>query len=624
MKDLYLGYRVAGTKVDDKPDVGDHTGIVQNNLVVFSFDGVYAEIAQSIITNKKLKCDLAKLNDTLYVILVKPKTFEWIDEGHNTSGLLNKLSNELPLKVTETKIIECLVNGERVEDEIEEETELKFIQTYDELDDVPVYLLPLTKSKLYFTDEGTNSNTEMHKHIATLQRSGYKTSQIAEILNTINDHVLVNKIPEDILRNMTSEESFCEEDFFGERGKFLHHVFGDYLLANCDVMLIDEQLNIYTRDKVYKADTIEIERVMLDKIPALKDSQRKEVYKYMVLQCKRRGCYSPANLIGLKDEILNVETMERLPYSPDHVIANKIEYNYDPTAYSAVVDKVLDNVSCNDKKMRALLEEIIGYTLYRDNEMQTSFFLTGYGGNGKSKYLDMIKTLLGKKNFVSLELKDLEDKYLPAQLHGKLANIGDDISAKFFENSSIYKKLVTGESFPAQHKYGQPFELDSYATLLFCANEMPAVNDRTDGFSRRLAIVPFDAKFSKSDKDFDPFLKHKLATDEAMNYLLKLAIEGLLRVLKNAGFTQVERCDVEKQKFMQDNNPILCWLETEPDIINRNTTSVYQVYKMWCDDNGVKPMKLINVSRELATHLNLKTQPKKSKDGISYRIYVEK
>ena len=43
----------------------------------------------------------------------------------------------------------------------------------------------------------------------------------------------------------------------------------------------------------------------------------------------------------------------------------------------------------------------------------------------------------------------------------------------------------------AQRKYGQPFELESYATQIFCANELPPVNDRTDGFSRRLNIIPY-------------------------------------------------------------------------------------------------------------------------------------
>ena len=69
---------------------------------------------------------------------------------------------------------------------------------------------------------------------------------------------------------------------------------------------------IYTRDNVYSNDQDDFERAMLDKIPSLTDRQRKEVYKYVVLKCTKKGKYSNPKYIGLRDYILDIETIRIL------------------------------------------------------------------------------------------------------------------------------------------------------------------------------------------------------------------------------------------------------------------------------------------------------------------------
>ena len=254
--------------------------------------------------------------------------------------------------------------------------------------------------------------------------------------------------------------------------------------------------------------------------------------------------------------------------------------------------------------------------------MQVCFILTGEGSNGKSTILNCIKHLVGKQNYTSLDLRELEDTFKPAELYNKLANIGDDISAKFLESSSVFKKCVTGESFVVARKYGQPFELESYATQIFCANELPQVKDKSDGFSRRLVIVPFNAKFSKTDSDYDPFIEDKLMDDEAISYLLKIAVEGLQRVLYNKSFTKSDKGENEKNTYMVSNNNVLEWLEEEPDIENNSVTDVYMAYQVWCTKNGCQPVKKLNFSKEIKKQLQLASTPR-SIDGKSVRVYVK-
>ena len=156
--------------------------------------------------------------------------------------------------------------------------------------------------------------------------------------------------------------------------------------------------------------------------------------------------------IGLKSKIYDIETESLIDYNPKIVLKNRIPYDYDPNAYDPVTDDVINKVTCQDEKLRMLLEEMIGYCLYRKKSFGKTFFLTAGGENGKSTFLDMIKKMLGRENTSSLEPADFEKRFVNAQLFGKLANIGDDISSNYRDNSSIFKKLVTGDSIMVENK----------------------------------------------------------------------------------------------------------------------------------------------------------------------------
>jgi len=188
------------------------------------------------------------------------------------------------------------------------------------------------------------------------------------------------------------------------------------------------------------------------------------------------------------------------------------------------------------------------------------------------------------------------------------------------ETSSVFKKVVTGETFMVQKKYGQPFEMENYSTQIFCANSLPPVNDRTDGFTRRIIIIPFNARFNSTDGDYDPFIEDKLLTDESINYILKLAIDGLRRVLFNKQFTKSSKGELEKSEYIKSNNNVLEWLDDNPKIENESVSSVYLAYQVWATRNGYHGVKKSNLSKELKKELGLESTPQYT-EGKTIRVY---
>jgi putative DNA primase/helicase len=139
-----------------------------------------------------------------------------------------------------------------------------------------------------------------------------------------------------------------------------------------------------------------------------------------------------------------------------------------------------------------------------------------------------------------------------------------------------------------------------------------------------MVIIPFNATFSKSDPDYDPYIVWKLKDTAVMEYLCKVGVEGLKRVLENHGFTQSKKVDAEIKEYTEYNNPILLFLaETETDeIINQETRLVHSQYELFCNDNGFQSMGLATFSKEINRQLDCQTISKRI-NGKRVRIFVK-
>jgi putative DNA primase/helicase len=331
---------------------------------------------------------------------------------------------------------------------------------------------------------------------------------------------------------------------------------------------------------------------------------------------------APANYIAFNNGIYNLLTDSMEDFGPDIVITNKIPFDYNPDAYSEICDKTFNKLACQDKRIRMLLEECIGYCFYRRNELRKSIILTGEKENGKSTFLSMLERLLGKGNITNLDLKELGDRFKTAQLFGKLANIGDDIGSEFIPNPAIFKKLSAGNSVNAEFKGDDPFDFSSYAKLIFSANDIPRIKDKSGAVLSRLVIIPFNARFSANDPDFDPYIKYKLITAEVMEYLIQIGIQGLKRILTNQKFTTSEKVEKALSEYEENNNPILLFFKDEPKVYDESTTAVYQQYYSFCIANNYTPMSNIEFSKQVKKFYNVEIVNRTIR-GKRFRIFKE-
>lgn len=495
----------------------------------------------------------------------------------------------------------------------------------EEAQQLPRWLFPV-KSKMEFLnmETGDGRNQGLFNYILTLQSNDFSVEEARETIRIINKFVLKVPLSDDEIETVLRDDAFKKPVFF-VGSTFLFDKFATFLKNNNHIIKINNQLHIY-KNGIYISGLAEIEAEMIQHIPGLNRAKRTEVLAYLDILIRENSKAEDANLIAFENGLYNIVDDSFVEFTPEHIITNKIRWKYNPEAYSELADKTLNKIACNDPQIRALLEEAIGYCFYRRNELGKAFILTGDKSNGKSTFLSMVQCLLGDENISSLDLKELGDRFKTAEMFGKLANIGDDIGDEFIANPAIFKKLVTGERVSAERKGQNPFEFNNYSKLLFSANNIPRIKDKTGAVQRRLTIIPFDARFSADDPDFNPYIKHLLKTDEVMEYLINLGIAGLKRVLLNRKFTGSTKVQKAMDEYEENNNPIIGFFreceDEEFQIENEPTNVVYKRYQEYCLANSLQPMSNIEFSKQVNRILNMRVE-NKWLNGKKHRIFIK-
>lgn len=567
----------------DVEKLNSYGAVLDDDIIQIDVDDYeQSEILYSIVKSENIQCNILKTS--------RGKHFYFINTNidRRKQGYTTALGIKVDVGLgSQNAVIPIKVDGK----------ERKWLKEVEEMDYLPSWLVPLDKKSIDFTkmEEGDGRNQTLFNYILRLQSAALSKEQIKDSIKIINKYILKDPLNNNEIDTILRDESFLKESFY-IKNKLQYEKLAKYLMDNENIVKINDQLHIYSNG-YYSNDLLDIEKIMLKYIQNSTKTPRSEVVRYLELLCSNKKL-SNSKYIVLNNGVYDLETKELLDYSPKYTIKNKIPHNYNPTAYHELLDKTLTKICCNDKKLRYVIEEMIGYTLLRRNELGKSFILTGNGSNGKSTLLDLIYELLGEDNISSVSLKELSDRFKTFQLDGKLANIGDDISNEYVQDNSTFKKLVTGEKVNVERKGCDPYDFRNYSKLIFSANELPRINDLSGGLKRRLVFIPFNAIFSKKDEDYDPFIKDKITTPAALEYLLKIAIDGLYRIINNNSITSSKVCDDVWEEYESINNPVVSFLD-ETKIENESVNDVFRRYQCWCVESGLKPLSKIVFGKEV-------------------------
>jgi putative DNA primase/helicase len=590
----------------------EYAGVLSTSTVLIDIDDYeQSEILFNIVKAKNLQCKVIATTRGKHFLFHTDKPF--INRTHVKIGI----GLTADFKGTNGSSYQVLKLN-NVEREV-------LYDTYN-YQNVPKYLYPIkTNMDVLGMSNGDGRNNALFSYILPLQQNEFNKEECRECIQIINDFVLAEPLSSDELSVVVRDGAFEKPTFFTSRGVFLFDKFAKYLQQAENIIKINGKLYIY-RDGIYEQGDEYIEAAMIEHIPSLSRSKRQEVLSYLGLLVHKESLVADANLIAFKNGVLNIANDSFSDFSPEFVITNKIPHSYNPDADSELLNHVMRKLACNDETVLKLLYQSVGYCFYRRNELRKSFFLLGEKRNGKSTFLDMVGNLLGEDNTANLDLCEIGDRFRTAELTGKLANIGDDINDEWISNTATFKKVVSGDVITVEKKGKDPFRLRSFAKFFFSANSLPRLGRGKDSSAvlDRLVIIPFDAKFTKNDDDYDPFIKYKLREETVMEALIAKAIPALKEVLIEQEFEHCDRVTKNLDEFEKSNNPLLEFFEEldEMDYLNEPIKKVYQKYSTFCMANNLQAMSAIEFQKQIKKQYGV-TIKTVIVDGKKVRVYAD-
>jgi len=293
--------------------------------------------------------------------------------------------------------------------------------------------------------------------------------------------------------------------------------------------------------------------------------------------------------VNVQNGMLNLTTLELHPHDPKYRSLIQIPAAWQPDVSLGTVDRIVSSVLPEEGV--DLFWEFLGSCFLMTQYLPKNFLLLlGPSDTGKSRLLLFVSHILGgKQNVSNVTLQQLaNNRFAPAELYGKLANVCFDLDQEEAKNIGMLKSLTGDDYINAEQKYQQPFSFRNTARLFFAANQYPPVRNPDDAFFRRAVVVPCENVFTGANRD--PDVLDKLKRPENMSAALVRAVQGYRRLQARGWELRLEgKVEHATRRYRHEVDSVAAWLmaETVEDPVGVIVKQdAYQYFRGWCQDTG--------------------------------------
>lgn len=470
----------------------------------------------------------------------------------------------------------------------------KAIIDFETLTELPFILYPMPKAKnITGLKDGDGRNNALYAQLRYINNNPkYRDIRLLEaVAKFINEKIFDTPMGEKEVANIVNSvlkiDVDAQEEYQGDSTNVLE--LSRWVARKFEVKLYKEIL--YFRDGIkFSRDENELRRRVYQKVQ-LKTTQWKELLSQLEVYAEKIT-HDDFNVrirngIIVDDTVVNMD----IGFTPFY-----LDVKYDENAYDKYVDDFINFIANGDKEIRNLIEEILGHTIMINNFPHKIFVLSGSGNNGKSTFVEML-TAFANNLSSHIDITGFEDGTQVVSLIGKIINIADDIDPNYLEKTKVLKTMASGNTITARAIYSQPVTIKNTATLVFTCNEVPVFKDKTEGIKRRLIIIPFENKVVNKIYDLDKLL----SSENAKSYILRLALEGVNRILINhMELSKSKKVEYTLREYYIESDSVLGFLEEyEGEINNTSTIELYNMYDFYCIQNNIKPQSKNKFTRAI-------------------------
>lgn len=277
---------------------------------------------------------------------------------------------------------------------------------------------------------------------------------------------------------------------------------------------------------------------------------------------------------------------------------------YDESAGCPTWHEFLRTTFQGDVELISFVKRAAGYSLTGDNREQVLFICYGAGSNGKSTFLNTLRSIMGDygtaaavRTFISKQFEPAANNDL-AMLRGARFVTAIEVNEGQRLDEALVKMVTGDDPIKARFLNQEFFEFVPAFKLWFAVNHRPEIRGIDEGIWRRVMLVPFLARFTGANRDNN--LKIKLNAE--LPGILNWAIEGCQEWLASGLNPPAIVCDATDD-YRKDQDVLGQFIEERchinPDV-ECSTGILYAEYVKWCDLGGMKyPLTLTAFGRKL-------------------------
>jgi len=293
-------------------------------------------------------------------------------------------------------------------------------------------------------------------------------------------------------------------------------------------------------------------------------------------------------LLNCENGTVNLRTGELLPHSKENYITKSTGVEYNKDAECPLWLQFLHKIMAGNESLIHYLCLILGYCLTGLATEQCLFIFNGFGANGKSTFLAIIRKILGDYAMHTPHTTLLK---MHSRIRNDLARLQGARFASLVEtgsgnklNEPLTKELTGGDPITARFLFKEYFEQIPTFKLFIATNCLPTIQGTDHGIWRRIRIIPFDVVLK--DEEIDRNLAKKLEAE--LPGILSWAIKGCLEWQKN-GLVMPDEVQSATAEYKEDSDVISKFIDDcceQGCDKNISIKNLYDAFKNWCDENA--------------------------------------
>lgn len=467
--------------------------------------------------------------------------------------------------------------------------------------DLPPEFTPLInrKESLLNMKEGDGRNSTLFAHLMAYKNRGASEKDIEIAANLINSYVFKQPMEEEELHKIVENTKKYEAQegyenpyvIYTDKGKpsqINSRAICDYFVNKGGIFVLGSDCYLY-KDGVYVESSSFVRNMIKDMVAAdnlINQSKIMECYRLIVDDIRIQRSSSELNsyrhLINFKNGVWDINKQELLPHDSKYLQTIQIPHevkDYVPFTETRLY-KFFKKTKLPKEDIKMILK-YIAYCMTTDYGLKTFMVLVGQSNTGKSVLIRFVESLVGRQNTSALSMHELNMRFYPAQLYGKLLNSCADNKTLPLSSIENLKKITGGDQIMHEKKGKEPFFFVPFAKLLFSFNQLPLqLEEKSNAFYKRMRVLFMNNELFLNNEYVDDLCSEE-SIEEVIPYLLSLL------PLKEIPRTSLSDNCVEALR--QDSDSIHAFIHEKCEVREDLSVSkevLFQAYADFCVSNG--------------------------------------